>query len=240
MKDNFLSSFGFSDREFLIYTLLVTRGPLTMSEIVTVSKLHRPYTYKTVALLLEKQAVSSSIVKKRKVYSALSPHTLKRFLQEKQEVVSKKLDDLEESYIAPHLETTVTHYQGKKGVTAIFSDLVHSQKKGDIFYRYTSESDTEYVDTFLPKDYRIIRDKKALERFVISSIAGTKTKQKHLEKSCKVVPVNESRFSQNCIQLLYADKVAFINISKLQGVIIEDENIASFQREIFKLLYKRL
>ena len=240
MKDNFLHHFGFSDREFLVYTLLVTRGPLTMTDIVSVSGLHRPYAYKTIMMLIDQKVVSQVASKAKKLYVALSPSIVKQVLEERQEKVAEKLTLLEEVYVAPHLETAVTHYQGKKGIMAIFSDLVNSQKKGDVFYRYTSEQDTEFANTFLPKDYRLIRDKKGLERFVISSVTAAETKQKRLERATKVIPKNESHFNQDCIQLIYSNKVAFINLAKVQGVIIEDQNLASFQKEIFKLLYKRL
>jgi sugar-specific transcriptional regulator TrmB len=240
MRSNFLKQFGFSDREFLIYHLLITNGPQTMSDIVQISRLHRPYAYKTVNLLIEKGAVTLRKDSHKKMYSPLSPVELKTNLEDLHRKASYELDLLQENYTAPHLETKVTHYQGKKGITSIFSDLVISQKKGDIFYRYTSEQDTDYANSFLPKDYRLIRDKKGLERFVISSYEATKTKKNRLERATKVIPSSESHFNQDCVQLIYTDKVAFINLTKKQGVIIEDKNIASFQKEIFKLLYKRL
>lgn len=240
MKDNFLASFGFNDREFLIYHTLVTRGPLTMSDIVATSSLHRPYAYKTIEALITKKVIHLSTIKNKKLYVAESPEKVKQILELSKENADTELDALSEFYVSPHLETTVMHFQGKKGLTEVFADLVHSQKKGDVFYRYTSEKDTEYANTFLPKDYRAIRDKKALERFVISTLAVASTKQKRLERATKIVPKNEATFSQDCIQLIYGNKVAFIDIAQLQGVIIENKNLAQFQKEIFKLLYKRL
>lgn len=240
MKDNFLASFGISDREFLIYHTLVTRGPLSMSDIVTSTSLHRPYAYKTIELLVTKRIVRIGKEKNKKVYIAESPSNLKALLENEKEKAGEKLDALEELYVSPHLETVITHFQGKKGLTGMFADLVHSLKKGDIFYRYTSEQDTEYVNTFLPKDYRAIRDKKQLERFVISTLEVASGKQKRLERATKIIPKNEAVFNQDCIQLIYGNKVAFMDIAQLQGVVIENKNLAQFQREIFKLLYKKL
>jgi sugar-specific transcriptional regulator TrmB len=240
MKDNFLAPFGFSDKEFNVYRTLVTRGPLIMGDIIDESGLHRPDAYKTVESLINKKAVHKVIVKGKKLYTAESPNTLKKVFEEVGEKVISKLGELEEMYTLPHLETRMSHYQGKKGITAMFSDLIDSQKKGDIFYRYTSEKDTEETNKLLPKDYRAIRDKKGLERFVITHGDVAKGKQNRLERATKVIPKGEVTFKHDCIQLIYANKVSFINLSKLQGVIIEDENLASFQREIFKMLYKRL
>jgi sugar-specific transcriptional regulator TrmB len=240
MKDNFLKPFGFNDREYTVYCLLVTHGPLTISEVVEKSTLHRPYAYKTIEALIAKDAVHSATVDKKKTYIATSPARLKSILEEKGEKSMQSLEALEEVYVSPHIETTVKHYQGKSGITAIFKDLVVSQKKGDIFYRYTSEKDTAYTDTFLPKEYRAIRDKKGLERFVISTFDIASKKQKRLERATKVVPKHEALFNQDCIQLIYGNKVAFIDIAQVQGVVIENKNLAQFQKEIFKMLYKRI
>jgi sugar-specific transcriptional regulator TrmB len=240
MKDNFLTSYGWNDSEFLVYQTLVTRGPLTMSDIVVISSLHRPYAYKTVESLMKKKAVHLSPVKHKKLYAAESPQKIKQLLEEEKEKASEKLDALEELYVSPHLKTIITHFQGKKGLTDMFADLVKSQKKGDIFYRYTSEKDTDYTNTLLPKDYRAIRDKKQLERFVISTLDIAAGKEKRLERATKIIPKNETSFNQDCIQLIYGNKVAFMDIAQLQGVVIENKNLAQFQKEIFKLLYKRL
>jgi len=240
MNNNFLADFGFNNKEFVIYYTLVTRGPLTISEILENSSLHRPYAYKTVESLIRKKIVTVKQVKVKKVYIAEPPSKIKEMLEDRKEKASVALQQLEELYTSPHLETTVTHHQGRLGVTAMFRDLVVSQKKGDIFYRYTSEKNTNEANKLLPKDYRAIRDKKALERFVIAHSDVVAGKQKRLERAMKIVPKGEANFKHDCIQLIYGNKVSFINLGKLQGVIIEDENIASFQREIFKLLYKRL
>lgn len=240
MKHNFLTYLGLSDKEADIYTLLVTYGPLTISEIVERSNLHRPYAYKTIELLLQKELVTKGSSGKRKVYIPVSPSLLKKRAQVISNDVQTQLDSLNEEYSAPHLETVVRTFQGKHGITSIFADLVESQKKGDIFYRYTSETNYKHTETFLPKDYRIIRDQKQLERFVISNWGSAEGKQKRLERSTKIIPKNESTFNQDCIQLIYGNKVAFLDITQLQGVVIENKNLAQFQKEIFKLLYKRL
>ncbi len=240
MNNNFLSDFGFSDKEYGIYHLLVTRGPLSISEIVMHSNLHRPYTYKTIDKLIYRKIVNLKEIKSKKLYVAEHPSKLRELLEEKKQTVDTNLDKLEELYTSPHLETSIAHFQGRSGITAMFRDLVVSQKKGDIFYRYTSEKNTEEANKLLPKDYRTIRDKKCLERFVIANSDIALTKQKRLERAMKIVPKGEALFKHDCIQLIYGNKVSFMNLSKLQGVIIEDENLASFQKEIFKMLYKRL
>jgi sugar-specific transcriptional regulator TrmB len=240
MKYDFFTLLGFSDKEELVYTLLVQYGALSIADIVKRSPLHRPYTYKTVSSLLAKQVIDEQRIGKRKVYSAKPPHTLKALLETLTTKAQRELSLLEETYSAPNLVSIVKTIQGKKTITEIFADLVHSLKKGDVFYRYTSEENTEYVNRLLPKDYRELRDKKDLERFVIANVSSGSVKQGRLNRAMKIIPNKESTFNQNCIQLIYGNKLAFIDITNEQGIIIENANLAQFQKEIFKMLYKRL
>lgn len=240
MKYNFLDLLGLSQKENDVYMLLITYGPLTIADIVSRSTLHRPYAYKTIGALLEKKIVTEAKSGKRKVFIAENPSSLRNRLRDITENAYAEIDSLDEIYTAPHLESIVKTVQGKSGVTSVFADLVESQKKGDIFYRYTSETNYKHTETYLPKDYRIIRDQKKLERFVISNWGSAEGKQKRLERSTKIIPKNESTFNQDCIQLIYGNKIAFIDVKQTQGIIIENKNLAQFQKEIFKLLYKRL
>lgn len=240
MKYKFLEVLGLTQKEIDIYTLLISYGALTASEIVNRSNMHRPYVYKTLGLLLNKKIITQGKIGSRKVYIVEPPSTLRKRMADVIDSSYKEIDELEKIYDSPSLETIIKTVQGKTGITSIFSDLVESLKKGDVFYRYTSETDTNHVNTFLPNDYRTIRDKKQLERFVISNWVTAEVKQKRLERATKVIPKSETSFNQDCIQLIYGNKLAFIDIQQLQGVIIENKNLAQFQREIFKLLYKRL
>ena len=83
MNNNFLSEFGFSDKEYDIYHLLVTRGPLSIADIVVHSNLHRPYAYKTIDKLVQKKVVTLKEVKSKKLYVAEHPSKLREVLEDK-------------------------------------------------------------------------------------------------------------------------------------------------------------
>jgi sugar-specific transcriptional regulator TrmB len=240
MKENFLKSVGFSDREYMIYYTLVTSGGLTITELAKKVHIHRPYVYKTLRELITKGVVFEHGQARKKTYTAVSPRVCKNLLEERIEGVSASLNALEEEYKDEQGGVTITSFEGRKGITAMFDDVVTTQKKGDVFFRYTSEKDTEYVNTFLSPNYRRIRDAKHLERFVIANTTSAKTKKNRLERAMKVLNEKESPFASNCIQTIYGNKIAFINIAKKRGFVIEDADLAQFQKEIFKALYKRI
>lgn len=236
----FATFFGLNEKEYLLYETLISYGPLTISEITTHTVLHRPYAYKTIRSLIQKKFVIESKTGKKKVYIAEQPTKLISLIPERKDQVIETIYNLEEKYSAPKLNISVKTFQGKKAITAVYEDIIFSLKKEETFYRYTSEKDTKYVDSLLPKNYRIIRDNKKLERLVISNAQSSLNKKSRLERFIKVLPQSETQFNQNCIQLIYGNKIAFIDIENLQGVIIENTNMAQFQKAIFKLFYKRL
>ena len=64
--------------------------------------------------------------------------------------------------------------------------------------------------------------------------------QPRLERSVKFVPKNYGLFDYDITEILYGDKIAFIDYNTETGLIIENPVIAEFQKKIFKLLYDKL
>ena len=90
------------------------------------------------------------------------------------------------------------------------------------------------------RDYIQLRDEKQLERFVITNPEFMKTREPQLERALKIVPKEFLPFDYGVSQIIYADKIAFIDYRKQLATIIENETLANFQRDIFKMLFKRL
>lgn len=134
----------------------------------------------------------------------------------------------------------VRYFEGGSGVTAIFNDAVEHSKRGDTFYRYTSEKNLDAVNSLLPADYRKRRDAKRLERMVISNPESGKRKKNRLERFVKFLGTEKESFHQNAIQLIYGDRIAFIDLNTYKSFVIENKTLAEFQKTIFRALYKRL
>jgi hypothetical protein len=92
----------------------------------------------------------------------------------------------------------------------------------------------------LPPSYRSERDKKKLERLVISNALSAKQKKPRLERFIKFLDGDREAFDHNIIQLVYANRVSILDLSTKKGIIIENDTFAAFQKTIFKALYKRL
>jgi len=130
--------------------------------------------------------------------------------------------------------------EGRKAITFVLNDLVRILKKDDIFYRYSSAKDARKNEKYLPHDYRKIRDQKQLQRFVIANENSMIGKKPRLERAVKFVPQNYGLFDYDITQIIYGDKVAFLDYNTETALIIENSIIAEFQKKIFKLLYDKL
>ena len=75
---------------------------------------------------------------------------------------------------------------------------------------------------------------------VISSSKAAAPKRKRLERDIVVIPREFDEFDQDVTMTIYGDKVAFIDFSGENSIIIENPMIADFQKKLFKLLYKKL
>jgi hypothetical protein len=69
---------------------------------------------------------------------------------------------------------------------------------------------------------------------------AAKIKRPRLEREIKIIPENSVEFKDNVLMSIYANKIAFIDFNTETSIIIENKDIADFQKKIFKLLYKNL
>jgi len=72
------------------------------------------------------------------------------------------------------------------------------------------------------------------------SSRSAKTKTKKLERELKIIPESIDEFQDNVLMTIYANKVAFIDFNTESSILIENKEIADFQKKLFKLLFKSL
>lgn len=234
-----LTRLGLSLHAADLYLHLLERGAKTASELTQELKLHRPQVYRALAELQDTQLITIPTSGSQKKYTAESPKKLSRLAQEFADHITEIVPELESRAVKDTPRPLVRTLEGVRGIRAVFDDVIESSRRGDVFYRYTSELDLDRVNKMLSKDYRIRRDAKKLERFVISNHLSGDQKKQRLERSIKFVGHTDP-FNQNIIQLIYANKVAMIDLNTEISLIIENERIADFQKSIFKNLYKSL
>jgi predicted transcriptional regulator len=235
-----LQKLGLSLEESSVYLALVEQGPAHVSEIAKRTKLHRPTIYQFLPTLVERGLVSVVPKGKQKWYAAEPPEKLSVLLEAAKTELDSALPELERAYSLNLKKPVVKSFDGIGGIKFVYDDLLRTLKNGDVFYRYSAQHEFAAGEKYLPANYRARRDAKGLQRFVITSEAVKKKKKPRLERAIKVLPPSTGLFNYGITQLIYGDKIAFIDYNTDTATIIENPVIAKFQSKLFKILFDKL
>lgn len=241
-KQEILQKIGLNKDESTIYLALLELGPSHISTISDKTKIHRPLIYKAIPSLLEKRLITQEQREKTTLYVAEPPNRLEAIFEDLKFDLFEILPDLEDSYVNNTKNgIRVRFLEGKDGTKRVFEDVVRSLKREDTFYRISSNIDgQEKKDKYVPRSYRRIRDAKKLQRLVITNEQTAENKEERLDRFIKVMPGDYGLFNHNVTQIIYGDKVAFIDYNSETALIVESKAVADFQAHVFKNFYKKL
>lgn len=245
MKKNSLSIFnriGLGEREEKIYKSLLSGGPMSISELSRRTGIPRVNIYAALPRLLSLGVVARSLKGKYKIYYAESPKKFQSMLTDIIADSELEIEQLEEIALLSPGRPKITYGEGREAIKAALSDGIHSMKKGDIYYRYSSSSATGRESSFryVPLDYRKIRDEKQLERMIITNEYTRDRKRPALGREVKVVPRDYDLFEYNITTAIFGDKILIIDYNNETVVTIENHILSEFQKKIFKLLFRKL
>ncbi|MFA5987213.1 MAG: helix-turn-helix domain-containing protein [Candidatus Paceibacterota bacterium] len=236
----FFNSIGLTKDETSIYLTLLERGPKTVAEIANLAMLDRSTVYRLVPVLLEKSLVSVVPKGKRTSYAAEPPEKLQFLLGRLDKEFETILPRLKEKYPDKTVRPLVKFLEGRRGIIAVYDDIVTSLKRGDTFYRYSSAKTSKKRGWYVSPSYESVRDSKRLERYVITNTKTKGRKVPRLERYIKNVPEKFDLFEFDITLLIYGPKIAFVDYNSETAVIIENPVIASFQKKLFQLLFSFL
>lgn len=234
----FLTQLGLSDSEIQVYTSLLSVGESLIIDISKKTGLHRPAVYKAIEGLKEKGLIRISSAGKRLTYTAEAPDRLELLFKNFEQSFFCNMEDLHQTYETSKTKLTVSMGEGEKAIRNAYSDVVHSLGKNETYYRYSSLHNF-LKNKHVPSDYKYLRDKKGLERYVIT---GSKNvpHRKLLGRSVKVIPSEFDLFQDEINVILYKDKVAIIDYASKTTMTIKHKSFADFQKKLFRLLFSKL
>jgi sugar-specific transcriptional regulator TrmB len=238
-KKYILEQLGFTSNEGLVYNSLIFLGKGSIADIVRKSGLHRPLVYKCVPNLLNKGLISISPKGKSRLFVPTAPDKLETLFKENEEKFFKDIEDLHAIYKGDNKKPIVTYREGKKAIMDGYLDIVNSLPKGATYYRYSSTRVLNR-EKYVPKNYRETRDRKQLERLIITNEPSKMRSKDKLGRVIKTVPKDYDLFEYDITQVIYGDKVCFADYNTNTIITIENPLIAKFQKKIFKLLFKKL
>lgn len=231
---------GLGKNEGKVYYSLLGLGSATIAGIAQTANIHRPVVYKAISMLLSKGLVTRTSKGKRYYYVAESPEKLGVLLETAKNNLAEIIPQLQSLQRTSEEKPTVKFLDGAKGIKYVFEDLGNSLEREEIFYRYSSSLDAQKTERYLPEHYRELVDKKQIEGYVITNELIAREMRKNLYREIRVMPKNSGLFDYGITEIIYGKKVAFIDYKSETALLIENKQIAEFQKAIFKTLYKIL
>lgn len=235
-----LERLGIGEKVSRVYLDLLEYGTSSIADVSRRTELHRIEIYRAIPYLEEEKLIIPIERGKRTLYRPLSPERIHDMIRDFERRNTPVMDELMNKYEKLWKNISVSYQEWPSGVTRVFDDIIDTLPNSSVFYRISAENDVAKSNTYLPKDYRERRDRKWLERMVISSSKAAAPKEKRLERDIVVIPREYDEFDQDVTMTIYGDKVAFIDFGEENSIIIENPMIADFQKKLFKLLYKKL
>lgn len=235
-----LLALGLSKNEIAAYISLLELGPTSPTSIEKHARMHRPLVYKALASLQTKGLVTASPKGARRIYVPESPDKLSGIFRRMEDGLISSIEDLHKLYSGPkHAKPSIVYSTGDKAVRSGLRDVIETLRKGEVYYRYSPGYELFDRSRFLPKKYEAMRDKKQLERFIITNDDGKKHRTV-LGRYTKAVPRSFDLFNDRIGLVVYGNKVLILDYESKSAITITHAKFAEFQKKIFKLLYSKL
>jgi Fe2+ or Zn2+ uptake regulation protein len=222
---------GYARVAILVYQALLANDALSPTEIMHRTQLHRPSVYRGLDALEKGQLLVAHTYGKRLRYTV---HKHKHI-----PTTTPSAARYIEHASGPKLSKSVETTSGEDAIRHAFDRVIAHTARGDTFLRITSEKDLEKVNSYLSKNYRSNRDKKRLERLVISNAHTSMQKRPRLERFIRHLD-SEQTFNHNVIKLIYGNTVTIIQLDTKEVITMTNASIAAFERSLFMTLYRRL
>lgn len=235
---NTFSKIGLSKIDTLIYITLLNHKELSPSDISKITKLHRPSIYNSIEKLLELNLILISSKGKRVVYTAQSPEKLESLFKKTEDEFFNEIEDLHHVYNLNKNKMQISVGSGKQAIEDLYTDVVQETPKDGSYYRYSTVYSNKVRDRYVPKNYKSIRDKKQLERYIITG--SQNVPRKSLGRSVKVVPEKYGLFDDSINLVIYGNKVSIVDYNSESTITITHKEFAEFQKKVFKVLFDKL
>lgn len=229
-----LEDLGLSNAESKIYLALLEIGQCKTGRIIEVTKLQSSTVYHVLGSLVEKGIVSYIFKGKIKYYQAESPEVLITFLDEKKKKLQLILPQLKEKEELSKKTQFAKVYEGLKGITAAYNDILSTMKKGEEYYFFQlpeSKLSNNQTKLFL-RNYHLKRSEKGIK---VKGITHSKTR--NIMSQTYNLPNTEIRYTEELtptVIVIYKGKVLIFDWQKSPtAVLIQSQGIYESYKQFF-------
>lgn len=241
-----LVSIGLSKNEASAYLACLSRGEVTIMELVRLTGIRRTTLYGVTEDLEKKGLITFLMKHAHRIYCAEDPKKLKSFILKQKNEIEHKAQNLESFfpnlnmlYSAAGSKPVVSFYQGQEEVRNIFEDVLLSGTKEFLFICEIGVIENVLGEQYL-KDYVKRRVKAGL--WTRGIYAPTNLPNEGIYKSGKenlrTVRIGPEGLKSLVYTGIYENKVYFVSsIHEAYGVVIESKDLYESMKTWFEGLW---
>jgi len=252
---NVLKQLSLNDKEVKIYLSLIQTGPSSVQNLSKATGISRATVYQRLESLMKQGLVHHEFGDKGKVVRAVHPDEIKKIIETRVEKSKKLASNFEE--ILPELslmykptttKAKIMYFEGIKGIQRMIYNY-EMEAEGKNLYGYTTNEIEKLLgDDFINKYHRKFVKKGYRDHFIMSDnkvnrkyFSWVKKYKLFKEKGILVRKLSPRTFDPKCNIAIYDDvySIALLKEGKLFGVLMQNQEIADHQMEIFKILWKQ-
>ncbi len=241
-----LINLGLNEKEAKIYLALLSLEKSTAYTVAVRSGLKKPTAYVVLNNLVAKGFVLKIPYKEKHIFMAKSPRECVALAREKLSTTEEMLPELLAIQKKSEEKASVSYYEKMDGIKEMYQKLLKNMRdknKDDRHFIafYAHQKDTPQVLQKywldLNEEYR---DNRIKRKYITTKHPSI---QKYLEKETirkfgiemKALP--EEKYSSNISIEIYDNFVQIVSHRHIQGVLIENSDIADVMKQIFNLIW---
>jgi len=237
-----LQSFGFSEKETIVYIALLELGKGTVRQISSKAGINRTTGYDILGSLSNKGLVTISGKEPKSEYAVEAPEAITAYLKRVAEQTAEHIKKSEA--IIPELELLyakqnrprIRFYEGKEGLEHVYEDTLTSSEP---IRAYATVDDMhKTLPNYFPTYYKRRAEKNISIRAIVPDTPiGRERKIHDVEEKREIafVPANKYYFSPEIN--IYDNKVMIASWREKLGIIIESSEIADAMKKIYELAW---
>lgn len=235
-----LQNIGLNEKEAKVYVALLQLGRATAYSVAKHSGLKKPTTYVILEQLIKKGAANKIPRENILRYVAVSPEELFSVAETKVINAKQSLPELKALCKGKEYKVTTTYYEGIDGIEEMYKKTLKTMRNREIvgFYAGAKNNIPEMMrlwDDWTNKRAERNINVRAITPEDVKTVEWVKNKIGHLLK-IKLVP-NEEYNSSVSVEVC-DNFVQIISSQYLQGILIDNPDIAITMRQIFEMVWK--
>jgi len=235
-----LQNLGLNDKEARVYASLIQLGQTSAYGIATKSDLKKPTTYVVLEELIKKGFVRKIPRKRKALYEAKPPEEVFVLAKEKLEIAEKALPELLALKKGEQRKIRALYFEGVQGIKQILQYGLKEIKGKEIvgFAAHDSgQIPEELLEIFNEYNSRLKNWKIGIRAIAPDhpSLAKFREQDKDFGREIKIIPF-EKYSSETSIEVT-GDVVRIVDMSNLQGMVIDNPVVAKTMREIFEMVW---